>query len=156
MEDPEMLLAAVLAWAMSQQHILAIIETGSRGRGTRVDAFSDLDLEIITPEWRRLYDDGSWLTAIGDVLLNVSFDQEDNLRSNELGIRLVMYRGGCKIDFTLTSARRIHNQAMTLTNLYDRGYRVVFDRTGIIATLPTPTGVTFQPLAAFRIRSPRP
>lgn len=146
MEDPTDLLVAVLNWAHTHQDILAVIQTGSRGRGNRVDAYSDLDLEIITPAWRSLYDNGEWLTQIGEVLLNVAFDQEENLQSGERGIRLVVFRGGRKIDFTLASARRISDQATELSELYQRGYSVLFDREGIAGVLPAPTGVVTHPV----------
>ena len=44
MEDPEALLASMLAWARSDPRVTAVIQTGSRSRGERVDAWSDLDI----------------------------------------------------------------------------------------------------------------
>lgn len=137
MEDPTKLVTDIVEWAEQDERISAVIQTGSRGRGDRVDDYSDLDIEIITPHWQALYDDQSWIERFGDVLLCVSFDDEDD----EPAPVLVVYAGGRKVDFTVAGEERITDMVGDgLDELYQRGYHVHLDRAGITADLPAPTG----------------
>lgn len=145
MEDAEELLAAVVAWARQDERITALVQTGSHGRGDRIDRYSDLDLEIITPRWRELFADQSWLDRFGAVLLNVSFEDEDEDRPWPAPL-LVVFTGGRKIDVTIAGEERLTDMLEHgLDELYQRGFRVHWDRTGLAAKLPAPTGETPKP-----------
>ncbi|WP_067845109.1 aminoglycoside 6-adenylyltransferase [Nocardia lijiangensis] len=148
MEDAEELLAAVVAWARQDDRITALVQTGSRGRGDRIDRYSDLDLEIITPYWREFFADRSWLHRFGDVLLAVSFEDEDDADPDAPwpAPLLVVYAGGRKIDITIAGEERLTGMIEHgLEELYQRGFRVHLDRTGLTARLPVPTGKTPKP-----------
>ncbi len=47
MEDADLVVDRIIEFAAAHPEISAVIQTGSRARGTRVDEFSDLDIELI-------------------------------------------------------------------------------------------------------------
>jgi aminoglycoside 6-adenylyltransferase len=152
MEDPEALLASMLAWARSDPRVTAVIQTGSRSRGERVDAWSDLDIEIISPAWRELGADFSWVEQFGSPLLRVSFDEDDDYDGDrDCPSQLVVYAGGRKVDFTVAGDQRIATMtAAGLDVIYARGYAVRYDRNGITTRLPAPRGGLLQPALPTR------
>lgn len=141
MEDPEALLASVLAWARNDPRVSAVIQTGSRARGERVDAWSDLDIEIISPAWRELGADFAWVERFGSPMLRVSFDEDDDYDGDrDCPRQLVVYAGGRKVDFTVAGEQRMATMAAEgLDVIYARGYAVHYDRDGITAPLPAPS-----------------
>lgn len=147
MEDPEALLASILAWARNDPRISAVIQTGSRARGERVDAWSDLDIEIISPAWRELSADFSWVAQFGSPLLRVSFDEDDDYDGDrDCPRQLVVYAGGRKVDFTVAGEQRIATMvAEGLDIVYARGYAVRYDRDEITALLSAPNSDSPRP-----------
>ncbi|MFC5748873.1 aminoglycoside 6-adenylyltransferase [Actinomadura rugatobispora] len=144
MEDPEALRAAIVAWARNDVRVEAVVQTGSRARGTGVDAFSDLDVEIIGRGWRELFADVSWSGAFGRVLVSVSTTPEEF--AEERATRLVVYGGGRKVDFTLAGPERLEGfRREGLDDLYERGHLVLLDKTGVTEGLPAATGAAPVP-----------
>ncbi|MFI2476219.1 aminoglycoside 6-adenylyltransferase [Nocardia xishanensis] len=74
--DAGELLAAVVGRARRDDRITALGQTGSRDRGDRVDRYSDLDLEIITPHRPEVFAD-RWPHRFGDVPPAVSFEDDE-------------------------------------------------------------------------------
>lgn len=129
-------LAAIVAWASRCNQVEALIQTGSLARqDCSVDSWSDLDLELITLDVDALIDDTQWLHEIGRVITVLRLED-----GQEWPTRLVIFSGGIKADFTLAGTRRIQNmiQAAQLNALYERGYRVLLDKSGVTAGLPVP------------------
>ncbi|ONI75203.1 hypothetical protein ALI144C_41420 [Actinosynnema sp. ALI-1.44] len=142
MEDPRLLLARVLDFAEHHEGIEAVVQTGSRARGLRVDSLSDLDIELIGPGAPLLAGDDEWLAAIAPTLVSIHLDNEED---DEPGwpTCLAVFAEGRKVDFTLAGTERlVAMREHGLDELYGRGYVVHFDRTGIAAELspshPTP------------------
>lgn len=143
-EDAEVMREAVLAFARSATGIEAVIETGSRARGQRVDGYSDLDLELIGPGAGALVGREDWLAPFGDVLIALHLEN-GGPDEPEWPTCLVVFAGGRKIDFTLAGSRRITDMlAKGLDATYSRGYRVLHDSSGASASLPPATGVRPQ------------
>lgn len=177
MEDPDELLAAILAWARADDRVEVVVQTGSRGRGSGVDAYSDLDIELIGARWRELVADPDWSGAFAPVLVQVvsgpedggtegggpgpadgtdghapadgdgggnvpaaAHEQEDEDEDEAWASRLVVYARGRKVDFSLAGPERLARRARGLDALYERGYRVLLDKTGAAAALPAATG----------------
>ncbi|ALG08525.1 aminoglycoside 6-adenylyltransferase [Kibdelosporangium phytohabitans] len=143
MEDPRFLLARVLGFATSCEGIDAVVQTGSRARGQRVDALSDLDIELIGPGAPLLAGRDEWLADIAPTLVSIHLDNEDDEDGPGWPTCLVVFADGRKADFTLAGPERL--AAMKehgLDELYGRGYVVHLDNTGITADLspsdPTP------------------
>ena len=146
-------LNAAIAWAHSRTDVDALILTGSFARDDgSVDIHSDLDLEIIAPAPAALADNDGWLRDIGPLLTVLRLGE-----GQAWPTRLAIYADGVKIDFTLAGPARL--QAMRkdgLDPLYQRGYRVLLDKTGAAQGLPAPQGQIAAPALptaeAFRER----
>lgn len=132
-ENPDVLTDQLLAWCAQDDRVSAVILTGSRARHERVDRFSDLDVELISPCPERLADDESWIAGVGDPMVVLPFDLD------HLTTRLVVYAGGRKIDFGIWPEDRIQQMIDGgLDELYDRGYRVLLDKGSLTTDLPAP------------------
>lgn len=137
MEDPALLLDKILAWARSDPRVDAVVQTGSRARGQRVDEFSDLDLELIG-RWRDLAADDAWWRGFGDVLVVLALG-DDPAEGQDWPTRLVVHAGGRKVDFTLAGPERVRQMLEDgLDEVWDRGYLVHHDPDGRLAGLPAP------------------
>ncbi|WP_454197534.1 aminoglycoside 6-adenylyltransferase [Nocardia sp. Marseille-Q1738] len=137
MEDADLVVDKIIGFAAAHPGISAVIQTGSRARGSRVDAFSDLDIELIGPGTAQLVGADDWLRAIGPVLVNIHLDNDEP----HWPTCLVVLAEGRKVDFTLAAPARIEDMiADGLDELYERGYRVLLDKSGTTAALPPATG----------------
>lgn len=130
------LLRRILAWAHARPDIAAVILTGSAARADgRLDEFSDLDVELVSPDPAVLERDDAWLAGLGDVMVCLPLANDPGPAT-----RLVFYRDGIKVDFTLSDLARVRAMRTGLSPLYARGYRVLLDRAGVADGLPAPTG----------------
>lgn len=103
-EDPRGLLEKIVAFAEQHDGIDAVVQTGSRARNQRVDAFSDLDIELIGPGAPALAGRDDWPSS------------------------LVVFAQGRKVDFTLAGPQRLRTVlADGLDSTYMRGYVVHYD-----------------------------
>lgn len=135
MENPKLLIEEIMAWSQRDPRVTAVVLTGSRGRGERVDRFSDLDVELIGPRPQELAADDSWINNLGQPMVVLPFDEE------HLTTRLVVLPEGRKIDFGLWPEARIRRMIEHgLDELYDRGYAVLLDKTGLTVGLPEAAG----------------
>ncbi|NGO71089.1 aminoglycoside 6-adenylyltransferase [Streptomyces boncukensis] len=131
MEDPQELLQAVLDFAQRAEGVHAVVQTGSRARGSRVDSLSDLDIELVGPGTAALAGEDAWLEQIGPVLVALHLPNEE---PDEPGwpTCLAVFAGGRKVDFTLAGPERLERLAREgLDDLYGRGYTVHLDKTGL-------------------------
>jgi aminoglycoside 6-adenylyltransferase len=136
LEDPDELLARILAFADRTTGIDAVVQTGSRARRHRVDAFSDLDIELIGPGSAALVGRDDWPEQIAPTLvsLHLANEQDD---APDWPTCLVVFAGGRKVDFMLAGPERLDQMARDgLDEYYRRGYLVHRDRTGATAALP--------------------
>ena len=141
------LLASIEQWAISNENVWALIQTGSLVRDDGLaDDFSDLDLEIYSYHPALLVESDSWIDAIGRPITILHLDAEEG---QPWSTRLVIFEGGLKVDFTLTEKQRLEQMinTNTLDSLYQRGYRTLFDKTGFTDKLPAPSFA--PPTAAF-------
>ncbi|MEV4442646.1 aminoglycoside 6-adenylyltransferase [Streptomyces sp. NPDC049577] len=131
MEDPDKLLRAVLDFASRQPGIDAVVQTGSRARGLRVDEWSDLDIELIGPGAVGLAGSDTWQEEIAPTLLSVHLANEGE-DEPDWPTCLVVFAEGRKVDFTLAGPERLEAMKRDgLDDLYGRGYVVHLDRTGV-------------------------
>lgn len=131
------LLRRVVEWANQQPDIIALIMTGSHARrDATVDELSDYDLEIFTASPDRYTSSADWMAEIGKVWVSLPLTS-----SRGCPTRLVIYEGGEKVDFSILPVRALEDvvSAQKLSELYDRGYRVLVDKKGLAARLPTPS-----------------
>jgi len=133
-ENADELIEKVVAWAKEDPRVTAVVLTGSRGRADRVDRFSDLDVELIGPRPQDLAADDGWISFAGPPMVVLPFDEPD------ITTRLVVLPQGRKVDFSLWSEARVTNMVEHgLDDLYNRGYAVLLDKTGLSDGLPEPT-----------------
>lgn len=138
-EDPDELLRKILRWAATDPRVEAVIQTGSRARGLRVDELSDLDIELIGAHPLALADNDSWIQALGNVMVTLALSND---APGELGWppRLVVFDQGRKVDFTLAGWQRIDGMIRDgLDALYNDGYVVHLDKTERLSQLPAPS-----------------
>lgn len=123
----------------------AILSSSRTIERASVDQLSDYDVILVVSDMSQFVDSDSWLSEFGEVL--VRFDDE----SEEFGIkrfaRLVIYRDGTKIDFSLWPLELLERIILEphLPEYLDAGYQVLFDRTGLAAYLKPPSHKAFIP-----------
>ena len=134
------MLESVIGWARAQEPIRALVVTGSLARddGT-VDAFSDLDLQVIADDCDAFIRDDGWLDDIGEVWIRFPLNQT-------VPYRLVWFKGGVKVDFQFikTSAIREMIKSGDLSDEYMRGYHVALDKDGRYEKLPASPRIIIQ------------
>lgn len=128
-------------WARGQPGVRAVLMIGSRAtpQGAR-DGYSDHDVVLFLEPGSRLAERDDWLEVFGRPLIVLRETTEH--RGETVPTRLVQYRGGHRIDFTLSRVdllRRIVEQD-ALPDWLAAGYRVLLDRDGDAARLhPAPS-----------------
>lgn len=130
-------LAKVVEWANRQPDIVALIMTGSRARPDGpVDALSDFDLEIFTSEPSQYTSSADWMREIEDVWVYLP-----TTSSRGCETRLVVFNGGEKVDFSILAVHVLEDavQSQLLSDLYERGFRVLIDKKRLASRLPVPS-----------------
>lgn len=136
MEHADEVIESIVGWAKQDHRVTAVILTGSRGRAERVDRFSDIDVELIGPQPQHLASDDGWISHVGQPMVMLPFDEHD------LTTRLVVLPRGRKVDFSLWPETRLKDMVEHgLDDLYDRGYTVLVDKTGLSEGLPDATRI---------------
>ncbi|MHA4854327.1 aminoglycoside 6-adenylyltransferase [Rhodococcus sp. MSC1_016] len=140
MESAAEVLDRIVALATAHDGIEAAIQTGSRARNERVDRFSDLDIELVGTSVPALAGDDGWAAPLGEQLMSIHLANEED-GAPDWPTYLIVLAGGRKIDLTLAGPERVTLMIDGgLDALYQRGYLVLLDKTGITANLPAPTG----------------
>jgi aminoglycoside 6-adenylyltransferase len=151
MQNTDPVIARLIAWAESRADIRALVLSSSRTNPTvpeLLDELSDYDLDvIIRGDARDWYEDRSWLTQLGPLL--VGFCEPPGI---EYGIEaagcVILYADGSKIDFTIMPEgiwKHVVSEP-TLRGGWDDGHRVILDKDGLSAGLKPPTHREFFPL----------
>lgn len=138
--------AKVAEWAAGDTGIGAALLIGSRAspQGAR-DGFSDHDVVLFLEPVSRLTDRDDWLATFGRPL--IVFRETGEHRGEPVPTRLVQYREGHRIDFTLSRMellRRIVEQG-GLPDWLAAGYRVLLDRRGVADRLQPPSVTAYVP-----------
>jgi len=136
-----MILDKILEWAKDNDNIVAVIITGSHSRNDyKVDEFSDYDVELIANDIESLTDSNDWIYNFGRVVIIEAFDE-----GQDYPTRLAIFSDGIKVDFTLASKQRVLNMKKNgLNGLYNRGFKVLIDKTGITRQLEKPSGAPIK------------
>ncbi|XKD93607.1 aminoglycoside 6-adenylyltransferase [Morganella morganii] len=126
----------IISFALLDPRIDAVIITGSVARQNPADRFSDINAELIGSSYEALFQDSRWLSRFGVPLII----RKEASHEND-GVRWpcyrVLYEKGRKAGFMLAGRERMTQMATHgLDNIYQRGYAVLLDKTGITAGLP--------------------
>jgi len=135
-----MVLEKIIDWAKQNNNVIALIMTGSQAK-KKVDEFSDYDIEIIAKNPEEFAKTNEWFNKFGKVVVFLPFDE-----GQDYPTRLIIYEDGAKVDFTLADESRLDRLKERLDDLYERGYKVLLDKTGITKELPQPTKKTTHKL----------
>ena len=147
-EEPSIspLEAELREWAERQLGVRAALIIGSRAtpEGAR-DDYSDHDVVLFLDPGSRLADRDDWLETFGRPLIILRETTEH--RDETVPTRLVQYRGGHRIDFTLSRVDLLHRIAEqeALPDWLAAGYKILLDRDGDAARLPPPSASAYVP-----------
>lgn len=134
------------AWAGRDPTVRAVLMVGSRATPQgAMDGHSDYDVVLFLEPGSRLVSRDDWLETFGRPLI-VLRDTVSH-RDEPVPTRLVQYRGGQRIDFTLSRVDLLHRIAEqdNLPDWLAAGYRVLLDRDGDAARLPPPSSSAYVP-----------
>lgn len=133
-------------WAGTQPGVRAALLIGSRAtpQGAR-DGYSDHDVVLFLEPGARLAQRDDWLEAFGRPLIVLKETTEH--RGEVVPTRLVQYRGGHRVDFTLSRVDLLHRIAEqeALPDWLGAGYRILLDRDGDAARLLPPSATAYVP-----------
>jgi len=134
-------LRKVLDWARRQDGLGAVLLTGSRARAREpVDAASDYDVEVFVEEPERYASSSAWLEEISPVWVSISSSEGGE---GDVGRRVThqpFFEGGTKVDLQIRPTEALADIAEEgLDDLYERGYVVLADPSGLASRLPAPS-----------------
>ncbi|WP_413482026.1 aminoglycoside 6-adenylyltransferase [Morganella psychrotolerans] len=131
MESIEQILNNIISFALLDPRIDAVIVTGSMAGTNQADRFSDINTELIGSNYQELIQDDRWLYRFGNpLIIQKTYDTARPACQ-------VLYEKGRKVDFILAGRERIAQMVSHgLDPVYQRGYAVLLDKTGITGKLP--------------------
>lgn len=133
-------------WAAGEEAVRAMLLIGSRADArSDVDALSDFDVVLFLSDERQLTTQDEWLEELGSPL--VMLREQVTYLDRPVATRLVQYRDGPRIDFTLAPVAILERlpELDRLPEPLDRGYRVLLDGDGLTARVPEPSGTAYTP-----------
>lgn len=131
----EQLLERFLDWARTQPEIRGAIVVGSQARTDRpADAWSDLDLIVLTDDADRFLSRTAWIERIGTYW----FTFLEPTAMGEGMERRVLFEGGLDVDFVPVRNEAVRQMAVEgvppeVADLFQRGYRFALDKDGVAA-----------------------
>lgn len=142
MEPTTRLIDRMLSFALLDPRIETVILTGSLGRNKKIDSYSDIDIELIGYGATELAKNQSWLSQFGDALVSLQLECEDP-KGKFSPIYLHVLAQGRKMDIMMAEPERIFNMKTEgLSPVYQRGYQILLDKTGLCVGLPEISVIT--------------
>jgi aminoglycoside 6-adenylyltransferase len=142
-------ISQLIRWGQEQVVIRAMLLTSTRAvPNASVDIYSDYDIILVVEDIHPFFDDRSWLTDFGDVLVEywdpIHSDPDHGI---ETTANVIQYADGLKIDFTLWPVELLRKiiQAPALQAELDAGYRILLDKDHITDKLKPPTYKAYIP-----------
>jgi len=133
-------------WAKTQSEIRVVLLTSSRAsKNEKVDQLSDYDIELYVEDMNPYVENNNWLSKFGEVLMLLPEKRE--LLGIKQPTRLVIYKNGDKVDFTLADIA-VLKKICSLPHLpdwLDDGYKVLLDKDGLTKKLKRPTYKSYIP-----------
>ncbi|MEM1282181.1 MAG: aminoglycoside 6-adenylyltransferase [Chlamydiota bacterium] len=130
-------------WINSKHLIRLALLTGSFTDGSTTDEFSDLDISLFCSDPQQLTDCNSWLKDIDNVW--VVIPEKYRLLGASIPTRLVIFKGGKKVDFSFFSLDQLKVlEREGLPDAFNIGYEVLVDKDHLGSKLPSPEFVGFR------------
>jgi aminoglycoside 6-adenylyltransferase len=126
-------------WAKTQGNIRAVLLTSSRAREDKtVDQLSDYDIELYVNDINLYTGSNDWLRNFGEIV--ILLPEKRNLLGAEQASRLVIYRDGTKVDFTIAHIDILAKikSLPSLPDWLDDGYKVLLDKGNLTINLKKP------------------
>ena len=133
----EVVLDRFLAWARPQPDVRAVMVVGSRARTDHpADAFSDLDLVVVTTDPNRYLSETDWLEPLGTPWLTF-------LERQAVGEgleRRVLFEGALDVDFVPLLNEAVRRMALEgwpqgVAAVLRRGFRLMLDKDDLLSRL---------------------
>ncbi|HEX6989300.1 MAG TPA: aminoglycoside 6-adenylyltransferase, partial [Bacillota bacterium] len=130
------LIGRIETWARNREDIRGLLILGSRARCIRpADAWSDLDVLLVTTDPDSYLDSTGWLADLGTVW--ITFLEPTPAGGLE---RRVLFAGGLDVDFSVVAAADAAALAERgvppeVAGIVTRGVRVLLDRDGLMSRL---------------------
>jgi aminoglycoside 6-adenylyltransferase len=138
------ILSRIVNWAEQEAPVRALILEGSRAEKGEADELSDYDVNMFIMDPEPYTQDDRWISAIGDVWVYIP--EKVTHHGQVFATRLVIYQAGVKVDFILYSTDMLREfaHADPLPEHYDIGYRVLLDKDGVTAAMPSSSRNAFR------------
>ena len=139
----------LIRWGSEREAVRVVLLTSTRAiPHAEVDGFSDYDTVLVVRDVLPFATDRGWIADFGDVLVAYWDPFEPNADSGleQLG-NVTWYVDRPRIDFTVWPVALLERITATLElpAELDAGYRVLLDKDGLTAGLPTPTYAAYVP-----------
>jgi len=142
MEETE-ILNKTIRWINSEEEVRLALITGSFAECSITDELSDYDISLFCNDPEKLIANDSWLTNIDDVW--VMIPEKYHLLGDTIPTRLVIFRGGKKIDFSFFSTNQLNTLEIDgLPDAFNMGYEVLVDKDHLATKLPSPEFAGFR------------
>jgi len=137
MSNKDVIILRLQQWGESDSNVACLLLTGSRAHpGARIDRYSDYDVAVFVHELAAFHSD-AWLSHFGPIL--VCWPARPRQENDHI-TRLVQFRNGFRIDFQIDHVAELQRlqQLTALPAVYDNGYRILMDRSGLADRLAAP------------------
>lgn len=130
----EEIISNLVYWGNAQERLHAAIVVGSQAREDHpADAFSDLDVLLLVSEPDHFIQSDEWLREIGEYAISFT----ENTIDGDVE-RRVLFAGARDVDFVIIPFSRLEGALRAgSAAILTRGYRVLVDKIGISADLPS-------------------
>lgn len=129
-------LKKILDWAEKDNSVKMLIQTGSHVRtDNTVDDLSDFDIEVFVDDLNKFSDSDAWMKEIDEVWMYMPL-------TNSVGdpTRLVIFKDGIKVDFTLNNLSEIEKiKKEGYDDYFNKGFKVLLDKDDLGKDLPPPS-----------------
>src|SRR6266850_4429599 len=138
------ILSRIVSWAEREAPVRGLILEGSRAEKGEADELSDYDVNMFITDPAPYTQDDRWISAIADVWVYIP--EKVPHHGQVFATRLVIYQAGVKVDFILYSTGVLREFAHSdpLPEHYDIGYRVLLDKDGVAAAMPSSSRQAFR------------
>jgi len=136
----------IKSWAKKQDAIRVVILTSSRAiKKRKTDKLSDFDIELYMNDMSLFTGSDEWLQEFGDIMIVMPEKRE--MLKTEQAIRMVIYKDGTKVDFTIANVSLLHEikKLPSLPGWLDDGYKVLLDKDGLTKKMKKPSFKAYIP-----------
>lgn len=133
-------LKSIIDWAEKNDDVRALLLTSSLANPLApVDAYSDLDLELIFENNAPYLSDKNWMLNFGKPIAMIV--EDESCFDGKHAMKMVLYEDGVKVDFKLYSKSNFikETEQEKLPEDWDVGYKILLDKDGITKQMQQPT-----------------